>query len=172
VIETPSSNDEGCMSNSIERVEQWGEALAELSNALEKRQMEIAEEEVAEVPKGFEELESLAGSITPKSIAKKAIEHIESHGELIKHVLPAYGKCYHYYWAHRNLNKAFMMSSIEKLNFWFNQKCEFSSHKKIYLPILRELFYELENFDFKPLFKVFYNSASIQFYLIIRCPKY
>ena len=58
------------MSNSIERVEQWGEVLAELSNALEKSQNELAENEATKIPKCFEKLEKLAESVTPEKIQK------------------------------------------------------------------------------------------------------
>lgn len=53
---------------SLERVEEWGDTLKDISSTLEERQIQDAIESYSEVPRCFEELEERARAATPKMI--------------------------------------------------------------------------------------------------------
>lgn len=71
--------------DSLERVEDWGEVLADVSQALEERQSQNAIEATLELPECYEGLENQAAAVTPKQIGdliKPIIEKFASPSSL------------------------------------------------------------------------------------------
>ena len=163
------------MSDSIERVEQWGEALAELSNAFDAHRIDIMKKkEGVELPKGFKMLEDVVASCTPETISHEIIKHIGSVNKRI-HII-------HYSISDdiklptlSHMADAFILSSRNRISMWFNRRFVISSQTRIrsYLPVTKNLFHELEVFGFKPSLEVYFGCRlSLFFALYITIPKY
>lgn len=139
------------MSNSIERVEQWGEVLARLSNVYEARQIEIAKEKAMELPTCFKKLERLAASITPEDIGRKLEYRLLSSrcdDVIVEFLLLC---CEVHYCSPGSLEKGFLLKPREYARLY--RKEDFiiiRDSSKIILPNLKALFRELEIFKLSP----------------------
>jgi DNA polymerase/3'-5' exonuclease PolX len=99
------------MYDPVERVQQWGEALAEIAKVIEERQIRRAHEEAKAVPTRFERLEQLATSVTPEEVKRELKRILSSDSDS---VMPNFSlfDCEIHLDSPENLQKAFKLGRL------------------------------------------------------------
>lgn len=141
---------------SIERVEKWGNALAELSEILRKQEIKVAEEELLEVPKCFEDLEQLVGSIMVEDIQAKIATVIRN--SLSPTHLAHEFNVFNYAWCmkpwqvnfEKSFGRAFDLDRSDKSKLSAKGSLTIYEYQKINLPNLRRLLSDLHTMKLEP----------------------